>query len=436
MKRNRTNSWYLAATIAVAAGLPSASQLQGQPVADSDSTANQSREASDAAHTDHQSPELGVMVGSSPGEGVCVIDTLRRGPADRAGIEPGDYIIAVNDQTVSNPLELKQKIDQLNRNDTINVNVWRRGKFAAKEVRLAARSEELPESHRGWLGVVLLPADESDTGVVIQEVATNSPAEHAGLQRGDEVIAMNGERVESLEGFVDDVSDFEPGNEIRLTIERTGQEQEISAELGVVAEAPMQWFRTQTATPRDARIMAMPELRPLTSPAVIDDILDDMRRQIRILRQEVDELKEPDATSGPAAEAAPQNDDVSHHRSRPERLSPTVQRVPSESTLRARAILSQVGFRGDFPPNISNDWSGARYTSPNYSQWRNNQRPSTSSNNRTNYYYPRYNRGYRNYGRGNYRYYRYGGRPYYYGGRLPYGYRGGVGFGTGLNVYW
>lgn len=439
MRRVRTNCRRFAVAVAISACVPSAGYVLAQETVAPQNATNQTDPADEVAHDDHHSPQLGVLVGSSPGEGVCVIDTLRGGPADRVGVQPGDYILAVNDQTVSNPQELKEKIASLQSDDTIDLNIWRRGKYVNKEVRLAKASTKLPESHRGWLGVVLAPPTEGSEGATIREVAADSPAEKAGLRRGDEIVQLNGNRVQSLQQFVNDVSDFEPGNEIKLVVNRDGNEQEITAELGQVVEAPVQWFRNQMPQLGEFPDDFMSSMRSPSGPPIIEEMIDDMRRQIRVLRQEVDELKAAVPPAEKTEKATPPDDDVSLHSKEPDasRQQGLLQHIPSNENLREHLVLAQL--HGNFQPNISNDWSGARYTSPAYQGWRDSQaRPSRGTGGR--YIYP-YNYGYGNYGYGyngynNYRYYQNGGRPYYYGGGYPYGYRGGVGFGTGMGVYW
>lgn len=443
MRRVSKNCRHLAVAVAVSACVHSSGYVMAQEKAALPSAAKQVDPADEVKHDDHHSPQLGVLVGSSPGEGVCVIDTLRGGPADRVGVEPGDYILAVNDQTVANPRELKEKIESLNSDDTIDLNLWRRGKYVNKEVRLAKESTKLPESHRGWLGVVLAPAVEGSEGATIREVATDSPAERAGLKRGDQIVQLNGNPVQSLEQFVSDVSDYEPGNEIKLVVSRDGNEQDITAELGQVVEAPVQWFRDQMPNQGENPADFMSGMRSQSGPPVMDEMLNDMRRQIRALRQEVDQLKSSMPPATQTQKAEPQDDDVSiHQNDQVESLQlASLAHIPSYDSVRERLVLGQL--HGNFQPNISNDWSGARYTSPAYQGWRNSQQQSSGGNN-AGVAYPYYNYGYGNYGYGyngynsynNYRYYQNGGQPYYYGGGYPYGYRGGVGFGTGLGVYW
>ncbi len=369
------------------------------------------------------SPALGVMVESCPGPGVCVTDTLLDSPAASAGIEAGDYILAINDQEVSSPRNLRQTLEQLTSNDTVNVTVWRRGKTTTTQVALASEAKTLPGSHRGWLGVTLTAGSDENTdkeaSVVIQRVLRNSPAAKAGLQAGDDVQKINGSEVKSLEQFVENVQDFEPGAKLALTVRRGSEEVEIPVVVGEVANAPMQWFRESFRMPMDRMPMTNDDFSmPLTpGAAVMDEMLDDMRQQIRSLQQQVNELKQP---TPPPVDSSLEGSDE----------EPAGQ--PDEddlSTLDAFAdhpmILGQFnGIRG-LRPNISNDWNGSRYGNRGY-QWRDDR------------YDGRYRSNYWNSNRSNYpyRYYNRGGRPQYYGGGNPYGFQGGIQIGRNFGIRW
>src|SRR5690606_2518145 len=121
--------------------------------------------------------------------------------ADKAGIQSGDYIIAVNDHVVSNPGELKKRIGELTQFDTVDVSLWRRGQDITKSVALATQAKELPECHRAWLGVKLAQG-ERENEVVVDAVQPTSPAEKAGLKAGDVIIKFNDKSVDSIDHFV------------------------------------------------------------------------------------------------------------------------------------------------------------------------------------------------------------------------------------------
>ncbi|HEY8559982.1 MAG TPA: Do family serine endopeptidase [Pyrinomonadaceae bacterium] len=93
---------------------------------------------------------------------------------------------------------------------------------------------------RGQLGVNIQNITEDvakslelkDTkGVLISNVRAGSAADKAGVKRGDIVTAINGEKVEDGNVLRNKVANTLPGTEIRLTVVRDGQEQQLTAVL-------------------------------------------------------------------------------------------------------------------------------------------------------------------------------------------------------------
>jgi hypothetical protein len=94
----------------------------------------------------------------------------------------------------------------------------------------------------GWLGVVLMAketAHKEDRGddtrsreLRILEVMDDSPAEAAGLEDGDLIVAVDGREIGELDSFVDLVADRAPGSTMELTIERDGLRQNRLVTLG------------------------------------------------------------------------------------------------------------------------------------------------------------------------------------------------------------
>ena len=85
---------------------------------------------------------------------------------------------------------------------------------------------------RGWLGVSIqsITPDlakefslKSDKGVLISDVMHGSPAEQAGLQRGDVVIELNGKAVEDAAGLKIMVAATPPGTTVALKYVRNGE---------------------------------------------------------------------------------------------------------------------------------------------------------------------------------------------------------------------
>jgi membrane-associated protease RseP (regulator of RpoE activity) len=82
-----------------------------------------------------------------------------------------------------------------------------------------------------WIGIQI--ARTSD-GATIAEVIANSPADKAGLQRGDVIKAVDGTSVSDVAGVRDVLANKNPGDTIKLSITRNGTAQDIT----VTLEAP------------------------------------------------------------------------------------------------------------------------------------------------------------------------------------------------------
>lgn len=93
------------------------------------------------------------------------------------------------------------------------------------------------EGGRGWLGfsydvVVRLPPEDSArvgspaATIVVKEIRPGSPAEKAGLLRGDTIISLNG--LTTNERLVSSLATFlEPGDTVRLRIRRAARASEL-----------------------------------------------------------------------------------------------------------------------------------------------------------------------------------------------------------------
>lgn len=85
---------------------------------------------------------------------------------------------------------------------------------------------------RGWLGVVIQPVSsdlaesfglDEPRGSLIAEVAPDSPAAGAGLQAGDIILAVDGEKVDQSSTLPRLIGRLAPGDEVELTVLRSGE---------------------------------------------------------------------------------------------------------------------------------------------------------------------------------------------------------------------
>lgn len=73
---------------------------------------------------------------------------------------------------------------------------------------------------------------EVDQGAFITEVVPGSGADEAGLRAGDVIVAIDGEEVAESRSVRELILDKRPGDTIKLTIVREGEEIEVEAKLG------------------------------------------------------------------------------------------------------------------------------------------------------------------------------------------------------------
>jgi Do/DeqQ family serine protease len=78
-------------------------------------------------------------------------------------------------------------------------------------------------------------------GVLINSVTPGSPAEKAGLKRGDVILQLNGQAVSETNALRNQIASSKPGTQVTLRILRDGREQDIRVTLGeMVSEASAQ----------------------------------------------------------------------------------------------------------------------------------------------------------------------------------------------------
>jgi serine protease Do len=96
---------------------------------------------------------------------------------------------------------------------------------------------------RGYLGVYIQEIDDElaeafdlgdSSGILVTDVEKDGPAEKAGLKPDDIILEANGEAVESVTAFRNEISANGPDKKVELRIRRNGKEQTITATTGAL----------------------------------------------------------------------------------------------------------------------------------------------------------------------------------------------------------
>jgi regulator of sigma E protease len=87
-------------------------------------------------------------------------------------------------------------------------------------------------------GVLMISGAVTDVRPVVREIEPGSMADHAGMQAGDRLVAIDGARIKGWEGFTQEVAERRPGEEISVTVERGGSQRTFSGELGADPASP------------------------------------------------------------------------------------------------------------------------------------------------------------------------------------------------------
>ena len=149
-------------------------------------------------------PELAEAFGTSRNKGVVVARVEPQSPADKAGIQVGDVIIAVNDREVESSAQVRNEIGLLRIGTRVTIEVLRDGKpriLTASVEELETKSVSGKSLSDKLAGAELSEAlEDTSRGITagIEVVSASGNAAAAGLRKGDIIISVNKKRVKTI----------------------------------------------------------------------------------------------------------------------------------------------------------------------------------------------------------------------------------------------
>jgi serine protease Do len=181
-------------------------------------------------------PELAKGLGKNDTHGALVADIVKDGPAAKGGVRAGDIIEKVDADPVSEGKDLLRAVLMRPVGSDVSLTIRRDGKLQTVKVKTAERPGDLraggnvnggagTESAPGELGLqlqMLTPGlaqqlDYNGSGkVLVANVRPGSPADTAGLQRGDVLIEADRKPITSP----NDVAAAASDGKVLLRVER------------------------------------------------------------------------------------------------------------------------------------------------------------------------------------------------------------------------
>lgn len=164
--------------------------------------------------TQEVTAEIAESLGMKRPGGVLVASVYPGGPADRAGLEPGDVIIGINRKVLQNNDALAYRLDTIGIGGDAELVVLSGDERKVVTLRLQEAPETVPrretvmapETVLGGATIAnLSPAvaqdvgiSSRDTGVVVLNVQRGTRAAANGVRKGDIILTINGVEVDTV----------------------------------------------------------------------------------------------------------------------------------------------------------------------------------------------------------------------------------------------
>ena len=180
-------------------------------------------------------PDLESSLGLKSEKGALVSDVTKDSPADKAGIERGDVIIALNGKEIKEMNDLPYMVARTPVGTIVKIKIIRNGKEIIKEAKIAESKEDTttvkenngkPETPQ--LGMSLMENSRQYErqynlpdfrGLIVTGVTPGGLAAQAGIQTGDIILELDRKPIKSMNDFMNRISKYKTGQTMLLLVE-------------------------------------------------------------------------------------------------------------------------------------------------------------------------------------------------------------------------
>lgn len=162
--------------------------------------------------------DLLTDLGVTDKKGAFISQIFMGSPAEKGGLNAGDYITALNGNPVKSVDALVRDVGDLKAGEVANFSIINNGSEKSVKVKIEERNEKtVSDSKALWPGFTPYPlskdlraelkVDDTIKGVVVTGIQAKSPSAIIGLQSGDIITAVRGVKISSVQDFYAALSD-------------------------------------------------------------------------------------------------------------------------------------------------------------------------------------------------------------------------------------
>jgi Do/DeqQ family serine protease len=180
-------------------------------------------------------PELAAGFGVKEDAGVLVAEVMKDGPADGAGLRPGDIIIGFGGTAIKDVTDLQKRVAAVEPGRPTPLAVVRDRKTVTLSVRVGEQPTDeamaAVESGDEILGLTVEPLTPETaqqnrlpvrSGLLVTEVAPGSPGAMAGIKPGDAILEVNRRPVADAAALRQIAAALKPGESVPVYLQRGG----------------------------------------------------------------------------------------------------------------------------------------------------------------------------------------------------------------------
>ena len=208
-------------------------------------------------YSEQLSEEKALKLGFDNLYGSYVSKVVENSAADRAKVQPLDYIYGIDEYRTGKEQSLIQIIRKYKPNQEATLHLYRKGEKRTLRVTFGPRVEgkaRVPDKCEDpFLGITAAgKRDDAPDGVTVN-IIDNSTARSIGMQDGDHIVAINGNRMLDWQDISTAINALKVGDKITVGFIRNGKRQEKSGPIKSYCET-----KPGTATTMDIKIAPQP----------------------------------------------------------------------------------------------------------------------------------------------------------------------------------